>query len=269
MNLQLNLNGMEDFLKFFEIKYNFNDIIKFEQKVKGQDVVKYYSISKIPMLQLFFKIILEYYYRHEIVLDYSDNTISDETKSRLIQKIESYQIIYQEKAVKMFNLVDFMFKNLRRVIEKSKQGFDIWKEGKPISFNQTIMYDIDLYFYILFAHVLPADLKSILKKELRISDVEENIINKCTGIIIKNDRICNLSQAETSPLPSPLPSPVTPTPSPIDSIGEEPYFKLKFPSSSKKDKSNYALNKAEGIGMLLKMFSMLRGFSQRRRSKML
>jgi hypothetical protein len=267
--MQLNLNGMEDFLKFFEVKHNFNDIIKFEDKVKGQDVVKYYSISKIPMLQLFFKIILEYYYRHEIILDYSDNSISDETKSRLIQKIESYQIIYQEKGVKMFNLVDFMFKNLRRVLEKSKKGFDLWKQGKPISFNQTIMYDIDLYFYILFFHVLPSDLKSILKRELHISDMEDNIINKCTGIIIKNDRICNLSQEDLKSPLSPYPSPTSPTPSPIDSISEnEPIFKLKF-SSSKKDKSNYSLNKAEGIGMLLKMFSMLRGFSQRRRSKML
>lgn len=266
--MELNLNGMDDFLKFFDVKYNFNEVIKFEEKLKGEGVVKHYSISKIPMLQLFFKIILEYYYRHEIKLEYSDNSISDETKLRLIQRIESYQIIYQDKAVKMFNLVDFMFKNLRRVIEKSKKGFDIWKEGKPISFNQTIMYDIDLYFYILFSHVLPADLKAILKKELHISNVEDDIINKCTGIIIKNDRICNLTKEDTTHLPSPI-SPISPIPSPIDSISEdEPIFKLKFPLS-KKDKSNYALDKAEGIVMLLKIFSMLRGFSQRRRSKML
>ncbi len=268
--MNLDLNGMENFLKVFEVKYKYQEIISFEQKYNGGEngpLIKHFSISKIPMLQLFFKIVLEYYYRHDIPLDYSDKTLTDEMKMQILKKIESYHIIYQDKAVKMFNLVDFMFKNLKKVIEKSKKGFDIWKEGRPISFNQTIMYDIDIYFYILFVHVLPQDLKDVLRKELHISNLENDIITKCSDIIIKNDRICNIMKVEST---TPSPQTSTPqTPSPIDSISEEePYFKLKF-SSPKKDKINYSLEKPEGIGMLLKMFSMLRGFSSRRRSKML
>ena len=261
----MNLKGIESFLKFFEVKYNYSDIIKFEEKLPG-DIVKRISVSNIPMLQLFFKVILDYYKDNTFELSFSDKDISDDTKFTLIKKIDGYEMITYDKAISLFNLVDFMFKIMKNILKKSKKGFDIWSAGKPINFNQTLKYEIDLFFYIVFRHVFPEDLRNILKEELHISKLEDNIIHTCNGIIIKQGKVCNVMKKDDNQEKVETPvSPKTPI-SPISSISdEESYFDFM---TIKKEKLN-SLDKPEGMAMVLKIISMLRGFSERRRSKML
>ena len=269
--MNLGLRGVEAFLKFFEVKYRYSDIITFEEKLPG-DTIRHVSISSIPMLQLFFKIILEYYYVHDIPLEYSDKSISDDIKLNLIKKIESYQtslvetrqIIYKEKAVKMFNLVDFMFKIMSNILKKLQKGFNIWSVGKPsiIRFETTLSNDIDLFFYIVFMHVFPDELRSVLKKELHISSLEDNIIHKCNGIIMKEGKICKMVKSDWEEHPK---TPSIPS-SPIDAVSEdESYFEFLSP----KKEVLIPINKADGFATTLAILSKLRGFSERRRSKML
>lgn len=260
--MNLELKGIESFLKFFEVKYNYSELVKFDEKLHG-DIIKHSSVSSIPMLQLFFKIVLEYYYLHDIPLEYSDTNISDDIKLSLIKKIESYQIIYKEKAVKMFNLVDFMFKIMRDILKKSKKGFNLWSANQPLlDFNTQISYDIDLFFYIVFMHVFPSELRSILKKELHISNLEDNIIHKCNGIIMKQGKICKMVKSDWQ---QHYESPTIPT-SPIDVVSDdESYFDFLSP----KKETLIPINKPEGFATTLAILSKLRGFSERRRSKML
>ena len=258
------LKGIESFLKFFEVKYKYADIIQLEEKLK-HGTTKHISVGSIPMLQIFFKIVLEYYKDNKFNLSFSDKDISNDIKSQLIKKIPGYENVQYDKAIALFNLVDFIFKIMKNILKKSKKGFELWSEGKPISFKQTLSYDIDLYFYIVFRHVFPEDLLDIFKKELHISHLEDSIINKCNGIIMQQGKVCNVMKQDEIESPKTPKTPVTPV-SPMDSISdEESYFDFM---SIKKEKLN-SVDKPQGMGMVLKILSMLRGFSERRRSKML
>lgn len=265
--MNLELKGIASFLKFFEVKYKYADIIQLEEKLQ-QGTTKHISVASIPMLQVFFKILLEYYKDNNFDLSFSDKDVANDIKSQLIKKIPGYENVQYEKSIALFNLVDFIFKIMKNILKKSKKGFDLWSEGKPISFKQTLSYDIDLYFYIVFRHVFPEDLLDIFKKELHISQLEDNIITKCNGIIIQQGKVCNVmkqTEIESPQTPQTPQTPKTPV-SPMDSISdEESYFDFM---SIKKEKLN-SVDKPQGMGMVLKILSMLRGFSERRRSKML
>lgn len=214
---------MQSLLKYFETKHNFISLIHID---KGSNM---HSISESKMLQLFFSVILNYYYSRDILIDYSDKTISRKIKLEIIMKL--FPIMYEEKAQKLFNLVDFMFSTLKDTIICTKKGFREWVETIPVrlQFSHTIMPNIDVFFYIIFIKVFPEDLKIILKKELRISDLEDSIINKCKDSIIKkNCKICNIQDK-----------------TPID----------------------FSLNSSQGIVILLKILSDFRSYDKRRNSK--
>lgn len=249
------LVDIENFIKLFETKYNYTELFSFNEKLKN-DVVKHYSVSHIPMLQVFVGIILEYYKDHDILLDYSDKDITDDIKYTMLKKVGNFSY---EKSIQLFDLIDFMFKTMKKILIKSKKGFDIWAEGKPLNFKQTISYDIDVYFYIVFINVFPEELKDILRRELHISSLEDKIIRKCYGVIIKNNVVCNIMKEDDKALYT---QPILISPK-IDDISGQQLFDFSFKSKP------YSLDTREGIAMLLKIMSMLRGFSERRRSKVL
>lgn len=254
--MNINLKNIENFIKVFENKYNYITLLLFTEKLKD-DLIKQYSISHIPMLQLFIGIILEYYKDHDILLDYSDNNTTDIIKYNILKKVGDYSF---EKSIKLFDLVDFMFQVMKKILVKSKKGFDIWAEGKPLNFEQAISYDIDIYFYIVFINIFPEELKDILRKELNISSLEDNIIKKCNGIILKNNVVCNIMEKNVEKALYTQPIVLL---SKFDDVVSEKSFDFSIKPKP------YSLDRREGIAMLLKIISMLRGFSNRRQSKLM
>lgn len=257
---------MESLIKYFDIKHDFKNIIQIEEK--SGDTVTTSSISKSQMLNVFCTNVLEYYYKNDIPLDYSDISVSDEIKDNIIKKV--YPIIYQAKSMKMFDLMDFMFKTLKKILLKIHKGYTLWMEQPDVtylSFNMLIMPNIDILFYIIFINVFPEELKDILRRELRISPLEYKILSRCAGILIKNNqKICNLRTSEKSLASSPisLSSNIM-----FDSIKDKskPLISMEQLSPTKKPKSNLYLDTPDGILMILKLFNDLRGFNARRRSK--
>lgn len=225
---------MESLLKYFDIKYNIKEFINLEKETKNITETSF-SVSKSQMLNVFFTTLLEYYYKNDTLnIDYNDTSISDEIKDNLIKKV--YPIIYKAKAAKMFNLVDFMFKTFRKVLVKANSGYLKWMQ-KPgvfnIDFTVSLMPNIDILFYIIFVNVLPEDLKILLRKELKITSLENNILTKCSGILFKKNKICN----------------------------------FKNDDLSKKNKKYVNINSQYGIITLFTLFNNLRPFSTRRYSK--
>lgn len=220
---------MQTLLKYFEIKYNFKELIYFI-KSDGLSNTKIYSISHSKVLQFFFNIILDYYYSHDIQIDYNDKNIDNKIKSDIIKKL--YPIIEDNKAVKLFNMMDFMFSIFKKILINTNDGFIQWVETIPtkLRLSATLLPNLDLFFYIIFINVFNDDLKNILKRELHISNLEYDIINKCHNIIIRNNnRICNISENS--------------------------------------NKTDLSLSSSGGMIMILKIFNDLRSYSNRRPSK--
>lgn len=249
---------MEGVLKYFEIKHNIRDTLEFDEKVGN--AVHSFSISKSKILQVFFTTVLEYYYVNTIPLDYSDESVSDDTKIAVMKKM--YPSVPKSKH--MFDLVDFMFKTFKRVLLRSHTGFLKWlaePDVRPVQFAGILMPNIDLFFYVIFIQVFPEDLREMLRKELRIQDVEYNILNRCRGILIRNNaRICNLKTSQHTALSSPVYSRLD-----IDSIKEK--SSISF-SPTKAAKEDLSLEKPGGLMMMIKLFNDLRQFSKRRSSLM-
>lgn len=220
---------MQALLKYFEIKYNFKELIYFI-KSDGLSNTKIYSISHSKVLQFFFNIILDYYYSHDIRIDYNDKNIDNKIKSDIIKKL--YPIIEDNKAGKLFNMMDFMFSIFKKILINTNDGFIQWVETIPtkLRLSVTLLPNLDLFFYIIFINVFNDDLKGILKRELHISNLEYDIINKCHNIIIRNNnRICNISENS--------------------------------------NKTDLSLSSSGGMIMILKIFNDLRSYSNRRPSK--
>ena len=266
---------MESLLKYFEAKHDFRNVITFDTKL-SRDVIQHVSISKVPMIQVFFNTVLEYYYRHDIPLEYTDTSISSTQKANLIKKVESFSVIYEEKGKQMFDLIDFIFKIFKKFLDRCRNGFEKWilESPAPLKFETVLLPNIDVCLYILFLQVFPEELKDKLRTELHISDLEHRILNRCHGIIVKNSlKICNLKRKE-SPVSS---SPVSTSDIHIDDVKEDDdnmglFDFLKLPSYVKKTResiSEYNIDTYEGITMLLLLFNDLRPFNLRRRSKTL
>lgn len=220
---------MQSLLKYFEIKYNFKELIYFI-KSDGLSNTKIYSISHSKVLQFFFSIILDYYYSHDILIDYNDKKTDDKIKSDIMKKL--YPIIKDNKAKQLFDMMDFMFSTFKKILMSTNTGFIQWVETIPtkLRLSSTLLPNLDVFFYIIFIKVFTDDLKNILKRELHISDLEYSILNKCQGIIIRNNtRICNISENS--------------------------------------NKTDLSLSSSAGMIMILKIFNDLRSYSNRRPSK--
>lgn len=128
----------------------------------------YYKITaqKSKMLILFMSIVLNYYKNKCVLIDYSSN-ISSKYKFKIMKDITQKQF-----SEKLFDLVDFMFKTIKKILDE-------------ININEINIDEINIYinvyilFYITFYSVFPQDLKDILSRELNLTDIENNIIKKC------------------------------------------------------------------------------------------
>jgi hypothetical protein len=186
---------MNNLLIFFEVKHNFTDVINYDIKIE-YNVIKQTSITYSPMLQMFFKTVLEYYYINDIPLDYTDSSHTSVQKSNIIKKVNEFSIIYEAKASKMFDLLDFMFKVFKKFLKKCKKGFQKWlkiSSEQKIDFDIIFFNNLDICLYLLFSNVFPEKLKDSLRLKLSISDLDDKILKKCYGTIIKNNfKVCNI-----------------------------------------------------------------------------
>lgn len=240
--VNLHTNNIESVIRFFEITYNYNTL--FEPRK--------FFISKIPRLRLFIKTIMDYYNHNDLQLNYSNKDISNDTKLGLIKNVYDLQYTNDDKLISIFNLLDLIFKKMRNVIKKAQSGFTIFFKDAPISFTQTLDNDIDIFFYIVLVHTFPIELRNILRSNLHISNMEESIINKCKGILVQKDNVCDIMSATPSPNMEPLVES-------FDSIGNDSFLNM---FTYKKNKS-YSIDTGKGFGLILKLVSMLRSFSDR------
>jgi hypothetical protein len=218
------------------------------------------------MLILFFEIVLEYYHKKAYVpIDYS-STEPEKLKLKLIENI--YKISYPDHSdlfKKLFDLVDFMFKTIYKILTKIEDGYQKWDIN--ISLSSSIFPNLDILFYITFYTVFPQDLRDILHKELRLNDIEYKIIKKCNNQIIRgNSKICNTSDAAI---------PVENNEfnfSKFDFISDEQKsFLQKFypiKSTFPKNLPEYPLNTLVGVMTLFSIVLKLRNFNNKRRSRM-
>ena len=235
---------MDSLIKYFEVKHDIKELIKEDEE-----------ISKSKKLNVFFKIILEYYYNHDIPLDYTDMSVTINMKDIIIKRV--YPVVYNEKSIKMFDLMDFMFKTFKKIIKKTHLGYldSLGKFGQSFTFTRYIISSIDLFFYIIFIHVLPEELRYILRNELKLSNIEYKILNKCSDILIReNSKICDLRNPEVYQTLSPINDTLQ-----IDSIKSKSTLYQLISKSS----NDLSVEKSMGFMMLLKIFTDLRDFKDR------
>jgi hypothetical protein len=263
---QTNSKSIKGLIKYFEIKYKITEIIKINSKI-SKELIQSKSISSSKMLILFFEIVLNYYHKNTYVpIDYS-STESEKVKIKMIENI--YKIGYPDLFKKLFDLADFMFKTIYKILIKIEEGYNKWDRTVNISLSPTIFPNLDILFYITFYPVFPQDLRDILHKELRLNDIEYKIIKKCNDQIIKgNSKICNTSDDAIIPAESN-------DFSKFDFISDEQKtflqsLNLKLsPTKSKLPKNiqEYHLNTQDGVMTLFSIISKLRNFDNRRKSR--
>lgn len=268
---------MNNLIKYFETLYQLSDLIYIysppvykeyseleklstsEEKTEISNVEKKYSLADDEKVVTFFKVVLDYYYRQpDIPLNHTASGVSDEIKASLIKKIPDYSVNYTYKASKMYDLVDFIFVTLKKVLLNTKKGYNealkVMSKNSQLDFRKEI-YNISMYLYITFIHVFPKELREQLKKSLKISDLDQKILDKCHGIIIRHnqERVCNIKREDspTSPLKSPLLD--------AEQEGELFDFLMDLPGKSMEDKPDIPLKSKYSIGMLVNIFSILQG----------
>ena len=276
-NLDLDKNfskteSIRNLVKYFEIVFKFTDIINFNSKISSNST-KRKSLSSSKMLILFFEIILDYYYKdRKVPIDYS-SIEPLKIKINIIKKIykvnevnDVNDVSDNELFIKLFDLSEYMFKTVKKVLERTNEGFTKWEMGSEsfnLSFDSVIYPNIDLLFYIVFYSVFPKDLREQLHKELRLSDIEYKIIERCGGKIVRdNDRVCNTKYISNTVY-------VDLTESKFDFISDKTRSfleKIHGPIQSV-IKPDFSLKKSDGVKVLLNILQELRVFNNRRRSR--
>lgn len=260
-NSETKSKGIKTLIKYFETRYEINDIIKIDSRI-SKELIKQHSVSSSKMLILFFEIVLDYYHKNAYVpIDYS-STEPEKLKLKLIENI--YKIGYPDLFKKLFDLSDFMFKTIYKILTKIEDGYQKWDIN--ISLSSSIFPNLDILFYITFYPVFPQELKDILHKELRLNEVEYKIIKKCNDQIIRgNSKVCNTSDDAIIPTESN-------DFSKFDFISDEQKTFLQKISPTKstfpKNLPEYPLNTQIGVMTLFSIISKLRNFDKRRRSRM-
>lgn len=187
--------SIKQLIKYFEVKYTFRDTFNLTTKLSDSvDATK--SISQSKMLGLFIETVLDFYIKNDLNVSRSNG--EDSTKYAVMQLFRKNLNV--TRAVELYDLLDFMFKTFKEILSIVRGGFTEWtteSDNVPLQFETTLIPNIDLMFYIIFMHKFPPELRSQLKQELRISDLEFSIAEKCNGIIIKKDfSICNIKKEE-------------------------------------------------------------------------
>jgi hypothetical protein len=283
---------MEGLLKYFETLYKLSDVLygysnvehkqyahleklsTSEDKSDISNVEKRYSIADDEKVRKFFKTVLDYYYQQDsIPLNYRSTDVKEEIKAALIKRIPGYftqqslqdeetrkliDPIVTDKAAKLYDLMDYMFLTLKKVLSNTKKGYSealkVMGPDSHLDFRKEL-HNISMYLYITFIHVFPPDLRLLLKKALRIDDLDQKIMDKCHGMIIRHnqERVCNIKRDDspTSPIKSPL----------LDAEQDVGLFDFlsDLPGKSVDDKPDIALKSKYSIGMLLNIFSILQG----------
>jgi hypothetical protein len=283
---------MEGLLKYFETLYKLSDVLygysaahhkqytqleklsTSEDKSDISNVEKRYSIADDEKVKKFFKTVLDYYYQQDsIPLNYRSTDVKEEIKAALIKRIPGYftqdpsqheevtrliEPIITDKAAKLYDLMDYMFLTLKKVLSNTKKGYNealkVMGADSHLEFRKEL-HNISMYLYITFIHVFPIDLRLLLKKALRIDDLDQKIMDKCHGMIIRHnqERVCNIKRDDspTSPIKSPL----------LDAEQDVGLFDFlsDLPGKSVDDKPDIALKSKYSIGMLLNIFSILQG----------
>ena len=267
---------MEGLLKYFETLHKLSDVLYMysapEHKQYAQltkldtsedkfisQVEKKYSIADDDKVNKFFTTVLDYYYHQDTIpLNYTVTDINDELKAALIKRIPNYSIIYNAKAAKMYDLLDFIFTTLKKVLLNTRIGYDnalkMMKKDSHLDFRKEL-HNISMYLYVTFVHLFPNDLRLLLKKALHVDDLDQKILDKCHGMIIRhnNERVCNIKRVDspTSPLKSSFLD--------AEQVTSVFDFMVDLPGTSYEDKPDIALRSKYSIGMLLNIFSILQG----------
>lgn len=283
---------MEGLLKYFETLYKLSDVLygysavhhtqynqlqkldTSEDRSVISNVEKRYSIADDEKVKKFFKTILDYYYQQDsIPLNYRATDIKEAVKAALIKRIPGYftqdpsqdeeitrliEPIITDKAAKLYDLMDYMFLTLKKVLLNTQKGYNealkVMSSDSNMEFKKEI-HNISMYLYITFIHIFPTDLRLLLKKALKIDDLDQKIMDKCHGIIIRHnqERVCNIKRHDspTSPIKSHL----------LDAEQESKMFDFLMDLSGQPidDKPDIALKSKYSIGMLLNIFSILQG----------
>lgn len=282
-------------VKFFEKRSDLVNVLKYI--IKYKNVEEYVSISSSKMVIQFFYIILNYYAKHDFDVSYNNTNINNDVKIKIIEKLLILK--NNDKALKIYNLLDFMFNEIKDILIEIKNGFwilndcvnDDFKNKKKcgdLQINNTLNYEnilfpeLDILFYIIFMFMFPKELKIELKKDLRITDCEYNILEKCKDLIIKNHSVCAISKnicpnqmssqmtsQMSSQMSSPMSSPPIASPIPIPISINSQVIPTSFLSKifKKEEKEYIELNSVYGILMLISIFTKLRPFNNRRVSK--
>lgn len=283
---------MNNLIKYFETLYQLSDLIYIysppvykeyseleklstsEEKTEISNVEKKYSLADDEKVVTFFKVVLDYYYQQDnIPLNHTAANVKEETKAALIKRLPGYftsekfkneeikhliEPIITGKAAQLYDLVDFIFVTLKKVLLNTKKGYNealkVMSKNSQLDFRKEI-YNISMYLYITFIHVFPKELREQLKKSLKISDLDQKILDKCHGIIIRHnqERVCNIKRED---------SPTTPLKSPLldaEQEGELFDFLMDLPGKSMEDKPDIPLKSKYSIGMLVNIFSILQG----------
>lgn len=282
---------MESLLKYFETVHKLSDILygysypeykqyqqvekltTSEEKSVISNVQKRYSIADDEKVKLFFKTILDYYYHKDTIpLNHTVTNIDEQTKAALIRKIPGYFVfnlnesdkqliepIVRDKAAKMYDLMDFIFVTLKKVLLHTQKGYDealkvIKTSSHHMDFRNEL-HNIPMYLYITFIHIFPSDLRLLLKKSLKIDDLDQKIMDRCHGMIIRHnyERVCNIKRAD---------SPTVPIKSNfLDATQESGRFDFLMDLSglSVEDKPDISLKSKYSIGMLVNIFSIIQG----------
>lgn len=254
--------GIKTLINYFEVKYKINDIIEIDSRI-SKELIQRKSVSSSKMLILFFEIVLDYYHKKEHVpIDYS-STESEKFKLKIIENI--YKIGYPDIFKKLFDLADFIFKTIYKILNKTEEGYDKWERTINISLSSTIFSNLDILFYITFYPVFPQELRDILHKELKLNDMEYKIIKKCNDQIIRyNSRVCNENSDENTIKINDF--------SKFDFISDEQKtfiqnLNLKLHPMKSKNLPEYYLNTQDGVVTLFSIMSKLRSFDKRRMSR--
>jgi hypothetical protein len=283
---------MEGLLKYFETLYKLSDVlygygvpqhkqyVQLEKLNTGEErgdisnVEKRYSIADDERVKKFFTIVLDYYYHIDnIPLNHRAIDVKEEIKASLIRRIPGYFVsekfqdenvrklvepVIIDRAARLYDLVDFIFLTLKKVLLNTKKGYTealkTMGSDSHMDFKKEI-HNISMYLYVTFIHLFPNDLRLLLKKALKVDDLDQKILDKCHGMIIRHnhERVCNIKRVEspTSPLKSSF----------LDAEQESKMFDflIDLPGQSIDDKPDIALKSKYSIGMLLNIFSILQG----------
>lgn len=257
--------GIKDLIKYFEVVYEISDIIKIDSRI-STSLIKHKSFSSSKMLNLFFEIVLDYYHKKtNVPIDYT-STESDKVKLKVIQNI--FDLGYPDLFKKLFDLADFMFKTIKKILIKINEGYDKWKRIVDISLSSTIYPNLDILFYITFYPVFPEELRDVLHKELRLDKTEYQIIKRCNSQILRqNSNVCNYNNENFKIEIGDF--------SKFDFISDEQKTFLQNLKNASPIKSKfhdnlpeYPLNTQIGVMTLFNIILKLRHFGKRRRSRL-